>query len=412
MVRVLAYTSPALGHLEPLLPVLTALRSGGAEVSVRTLPDQLSRLRAHGVAAGPLDPAVLAVGLEDWRARGQLAALRASVTTFAARAEHDAEDLARAIEEDSPDLLVVDVNSWGALAVAEASGLPYAVLAPYPLALRSRDAPPFGPGLRPARGFPGRLRDRLLSPVVLGTLERIMLPPLNRTRTARGLTPLRRYDDLLRAAPLVLATTAEPFEYHRRDWPGNVRLVGPCVDLEEEAEPPAWVTEIEQPIVLVTTSSEFQQDRRLVEAAVEGLRGTGLHVVATMPAGDPADRVAGPEAHVVGWAPHAPLLRSAVCAVTHGGMGATQRALAHGVPVCAVPFGRDQHEVARRVDVARAGTRLPAHRLTPDRLRAAVQRAIGLRPGAARVATAFAAAPGAAGAASAVLGLSRASDRH
>ena len=29
-------------------------------------------------------------------------------------------------------------------------------------------------------------------------------------------------------------------------------------------------------------------------------------------------------------------------------MGATQKALAHGVPVCAVPFGRDQFEVARR----------------------------------------------------------------
>jgi hypothetical protein len=36
-------------------------------------------------------------------------------------------------------------------------------------------------------------------------------------------------------------------------------------------------------------------------------------------------------------------------------MGATQKALAHGVPVCAVPFGRDQLEVARRVEVAAAG---------------------------------------------------------
>jgi hypothetical protein len=46
-----------------------------------------------------------------------------------------------------------------------------------------------------------------------------------------------------------------------------------------------------------------------------------------------------------------------------------QKALARGVPVCAVPFGRDQLEVARRVEVAGAGTRLPASRLSPDHLR-------------------------------------------
>jgi UDP:flavonoid glycosyltransferase YjiC (YdhE family) len=75
-------------------------------------------------------------------------------------------------------------------------------------------------------------------------------------------------------------------------------------------------------------------------------------------------------------------------------MGATQKALAHGVPVVAVPFGRDQREVARRVEVSGAGVRLPASRLSPDRLRAAVQAAMARREGAARVAAGFAAAGG------------------
>ena len=58
--------------------------------------------------------------------------------------------------------------------------------------------------------------------------------------------------------------------------------------------------------------------------------------------------------------------------ICHGGMGITQKALAHGVPVCVVPFGRDQFEFARRVAVARAGTLLPAKRLTVARLRASL----------------------------------------
>jgi UDP:flavonoid glycosyltransferase YjiC (YdhE family) len=40
-----------------------------------------------------------------------------------------------------------------------------------------------------------------------------------------------------------------------------------------------------------------------------------------------------------------------------------------------VPFGRDQLEVARRVAIAGAGTRLPAPRLDPERLRRRVREA-------------------------------------
>ncbi|EUA85040.1 glycosyltransferase domain protein [Mycobacterium xenopi 4042] len=42
--------------------------------------------------------------------------------------------------------------------------------------------------------------------------------------------------------------------------------------------------------------------------------------------------------------------------------------------VCVVPFARDQAEVARRVEMARCGTRLPAKKLTARRLRAACTR--------------------------------------
>ena len=52
------------------------------------------------------------------------------------------------------------------------------------------------------------------------------------------------------------------------------------------------------------------------------------------------------------------------------------QALARGVPVCVVPFGRDQFEVARRVEVARCGTRLPARKLTAARLSAKVRQAM------------------------------------
>ena len=204
--------------------------------------------------------------------------------------------------------------------------------------------------------------------------------------------------------------TAEPFEYPRAHWPSSVVMVGPCA-----FEPPVSaagsdgsidvldaVRERGRPLVLVTTSSEFQDDGRLVDAALEALAGEDVTVVATVPAGDGARRALPGNAIVVRYAPHSALLPHAVVAVTHGGLGATQKALAHGVPVVAVPFGRDQFEVARRVEVAAAGVRLTSRRLRPDRLRDAAARARTMTTGARRVAAGFAAAGGAAAAADAV----------
>lgn len=102
------------------------------------------------------------------------------------------------------------------------------------------------------------------------------------------------------------------------------------------------------------------------------------------------------------YVPHTPVLRRAACVICHAGMGITQKALAHGVPVVAVPFGRDQPEVARRVEVARAGVRLPASRVTPDRIRQALHAAMSRRPGAEHIAEAFAASGGPTAAADAL----------
>jgi UDP:flavonoid glycosyltransferase YjiC (YdhE family) len=83
-------------------------------------------------------------------------------------------------------------------------------------------------------------------------------------------------------------------------------------------------------------------------------------------------------------------------------MGITQKALAAGVPVCAIPFGRDQFEVARRVAVTDAGVMLPKSKLSAKRVREAVVEAMAKAPGAQRVAASFEAAGGASAAADAM----------
>lgn len=393
MSRILAYTSPGRGHLYPLIPILDELRRRGHEISLRTLESGVPLALSRGFDAVRISPAIEAIEHDDWQAGNPRAALIHAMRIFAARAQHEAPDLRQAIAEERPDALLIDINCWGALGAAEAWGGPWASFCPYPLPLSSPDAPPFGPGLRPARGPIGRTRDRLMRPLVTGVFERAMLPPLNLVRRDIGLGPFAHADEIFRRPELLIYMTAEPFEYPRRDWPASVVMVGPC-EWEPTHEVPAWLEAIKGPIVLVTTSSEFQNDGRLVGAALEALADEQVAVVATLPTGDLTQFRVPANARVERFVPHGPLLDRAVCAVTHAGMGATQKALSRGVPVCAVPFGRDQLEVARRVEVAAAGTRLPAKRLNPERLRLKVREAMTKTPGAARIAAAFKAAGG------------------
>jgi MGT family glycosyltransferase len=404
MARILVYTTPARGHLFPVIPILDELRARGHEIAVRTLASQVELLRGRGFDAAPIDPVIEQMDTDDYLARTPLGAQKRSVRIFARRAEHDAQDLRGAIDGLSPDAVLVDVNAWGALAAAEAWGGPSASWCPYPIPLPSRDAPPFGPGFPPARGPAGRLRDAVLGPLIFGSVMRIVGPAVNEIRARAGLPPLDDAMDMLGGLALMLYMTAEPFEYPRSDWPANLRLVGPC-DWDPPAEPPAWLAGIDDPIVLVTTSSEFQDDGHLVRCALEGLADQRVHVVATLPSIDPASFDVPANARVLPFTPHAAILDRAACAVTHGGMGATQKALTRGVPVCAVPFGRDQLEVARRVEVAGAGTRLLSRRLSPQRLRAAVLEAMRRGEGARKIAESYRATGGAPAAAIAFEGI-------
>lgn len=401
MSKILAYTSPALGHLYPLTPVLLELAARGHDIVLRTHSSAVDLMNELGFDAAAVDPRIEDAELEDWRASNPRKALNLSVALLAKRAENEAPELTALIDEEQPDAVIVDTNAFGALAAAEAWGGNWAALCPFPLPLGSEDAPPFGPGLKPATGPLGRLRDRALRPIIYRTFDKAMRPATHDVRIANGLAPLEKVDDLFRKPPLLILATAEPFEYPRSDWPDSILMIG-ASPWEPPADPPDWLDEIDRPIVLVTTSSEFQNDGKLIEVAFEALAGEDVAVVATVPAGDAASFRPPANGRVVSFTPHGPLLDRAVCAITHGGMGGTQKALAKGVPVCAVAFGRDQLEVARRVETADAGVMLTSRKLSPERLRKAVALARTKTAGAQRVADGFLAAGGAAAAADAI----------
>ncbi|QIS14093.1 glycosyltransferase [Nocardia arthritidis] len=392
MSQILVFTRPSKGHLYPLVPVLGELSARGHRITAETLPGSQNVLNPLGITVRELPESLTRDDLDDGAQSSPQAALSAAMHALVRHIPDEITAIEAAVDAVRPDALIVDMTSIGAQIYAAASGLPWASWSPMLLPIPSRCVPPFGPGLTPMRGPLGRIRDA----VVQTKMDRLwdeVLPQINAARLDHRLPPLRHTFDYLAQPPLMLNFTAQPFDDPRDDWPTEVQQIGPGL-WAPPATRPAWLDEIDRPLAIVTCSTEFQDDGALAQIAMDALSDSGMYTVVTAGAVDPSSFSVPANARVEAFLPHHLLLDRTAVVVSHGGMGITQKALAAGVPVCVVPFGRDQREVARRVVTNKAGVWVPKKKLTVTGLRAGIERAQRCAPGARRVAAGFAAAGG------------------
>jgi len=314
MARVLAYTSPARGHLYPVVDLLVECTRRGHSVEVHALASEVQVLGAAGLEAHALAGAIEALPLDDSRALTPLGALRRVLAKFLERAPHEVASLRRALEQRRPDLLLVDINALGAAALAEASGVPWVMFSPYLLPLLSRDVPPFGLGLTPGSGAWFRVRDAAVRATLRAALADFTRPT-NQLRLSLGARPLDHVIDFPLPAPRLLSLTTAAFEYPRSDWPSSVRFCGPGL-WQPPAPQPALAGESGPAFVLITTSSEAQGDARLIEVALDALAGLPYRVVATSAAHDAARFRAPDNACVARFLPHEAFLPRAAAVIT------------------------------------------------------------------------------------------------
>ena len=154
MARILAYTSPALGHLFPAMPILEELRGRGHEVALRTLASQVegcarARLRRRADRSRRSSASHTTTGGPGPRSGAGSATLH--VFRRASRARRSAT-CGGAIEEERARPRRSSTSSPGARGGRRGLGRPPGPsFCPFPPPFPSRDAPPFGPGLPPGR---------------------------------------------------------------------------------------------------------------------------------------------------------------------------------------------------------------------------------------------------------------------
>ncbi len=156
---------------------------------------------------------------------------------------------------------------------------------------------------------------------------------------------------LLDHANLVLHATDRVFDYDHLDLPPRHHYVGPLL-WEPLAAPRDYLSDAGDPWVLVTLSSQLQDDVPLARMALDALADVPVRVLATIGPGHQPDELEPlpGNARVVQYAPHAPVLQQSRLFISHAGHGAVMKALWYGVPMVLVPWGRDQPGVAARAE--------------------------------------------------------------
>jgi UDP:flavonoid glycosyltransferase YjiC (YdhE family) len=383
------------GNIPLIMPVVTRLVARGHQVRIMAgpgvrhsrLPVSQAFLRRIGVAGAavvpfrdpdihPFDHGSPALGLVgNWVPKAFRAVQREAQATSWAPAW--AEQFSAELQKERPDVVVIDFVLLGAIAAAEAAGIPAVVLMHNVMSRPLPGVPPYGPGLLPARGPLGLLRD------VLGrfTVDRVHIrnggPPLNRARALLGLPPLRSPFEQYDRAARVLVLTSAAFDYQAHRLPANVRHVGtPVDDAGSPPWSPPWPPDDARPMVLVSLSTLEQGQAVIMQRIVQSLAPLPVRGLVTLgPALDPAQFKAPPNVRLEAFVPHSAVLPQAKAMVTQCGLGTLMKALANGVPLVCIPLVGDQPDNAARAVAHGVGIRVERDS-TPEQIRSAIERVL------------------------------------
>ena len=347
------------GTVPPELGVVRRVVERGHRVTV--LADESMAAQVVLTGADERNWSRRSTEFRDWELRGPLAQARGMAEhMLVGPAAQQADDTITAIDDLEPDLVVTSGFALGAMIAAESRGLPFDLLMPNVYVLPADGMPPFGAGLRPARGPLGRARDRVVRSGGARLIDRYALGELNDIRSRHGIVAVSTLWDQLQRARRQLVLTSAAFDFPAT-LPANARYVGPILDDPAWADNSDWrLPDGDGPLVVVAMSSTFQNHVDCLQRITDALAGLPVRgLVTTGPAVEPGAIRAPANVAVVTSAPHRLVLRQASLVITHGGHGTVVKALAAGVPLVVLHHGRDQADNAVRVTTRGAGVAVP-----------------------------------------------------
>ncbi len=394
MSRVVVAASPLAGHTFPMIQIAGELVAAGHDVTFVGGERFAERVARAGATLRPLT----GKAAYDDRRMGEFFPERSTLSPgpemvvwdmshIFGDAIPDQHALIQELLAEDPDTVVVsELLFLGCLPSVHGAGVRprrWIGVGITPLYYPSDDTTPFGPVPAPPgtdQAEANRAANAGLAAAFSGAGEH--LEQVVGGLGATGFTLRDFFTGMYTMPDEVLQLTVPEFEFPRSDMPEDlIRFVGPLPPAAQEdwTEPGWWpALDGDRPVVVVTQGTLANDDlSELVEPTLAAFDGEDVLVVAAL--GRPATDLSAPvpaNAVVEEFVPFDRLLPHADVFVTNGGYGATQQALAAGVPVVVAGQTEDKPAIAARVGLLGLGVDLRTQRPEPEQVAGAVRQVL------------------------------------
>ncbi|MSV35367.1 MAG: hypothetical protein EXQ47_07185 [Bryobacterales bacterium] len=221
------------GNTPPMLSVVRRLVARGHQVRILADPCNQEEAEAAGASFSSwtrgyrrLDKSWESDPLKDWEVSSPLAVIaRLRDRLFFGPSLAYAGDVRDELRRFPADVIVPSEMLFGAMAAAEAAGVPCVGLAANICLFPLPGVPPFGPGFLPARNMFERLRDSAVRSLTRREFGK-GAPVFNATRRALGLAPLQHPLDQLERLTRLLVLTSPAFDFPAAPLPAHVVYAG------------------------------------------------------------------------------------------------------------------------------------------------------------------------------------------
>ncbi len=396
--KILIASTPAAGHVNPMLAIARILMTDGHDVTIYTGSAFRDRVEAAGAKffslppdadVDPTDPfarfpelKVLPPG-PDW--------LRVVMERFFVEnipAQH--ADLQKLLQSFGPDVIVGDDCFFGVLPMllgARSKRPPIVLCGTSILHWPREDGAPLFLGLPPATTPKQRAEYAAVARDFHEVVDRPVGLRLNKLLKELGARPtsMTLFHSSVGLADAYLQLSVSSFEFPR-DIPRSVHFVGTPPIIPGQVPPPPWAHELDgsRKVVLVTQGTVANHNfNLLVGPTVAALADEPDILVVATAGGRPIEAIPGPipsNTRVSSYLPFEWLLPKVDVLVTNGGYGSVNQAMSFGIPLVTAGLTEDKADVNARVAWSGVGINLATNEPSRDALRGAV-RAVLDQPG-------------------------------
>jgi MGT family glycosyltransferase len=392
--KILFASTPATGHINPLLAITRILLAEGHEITFLTGSAFRDRIENSGAKFVSLQGRADFDGRDFLSVAPELKDIPPGLEWFrvaierifvdAIPAQH--QGLLQALEECQADVIVGDDMFFGVLPMllGSLSKRPPVVLCGTSfLHLAREDGAPNFLGLPPAITDEQRRQYVDIAREYDEAVDQPSLLGLNKVLNALSVRPVSvpLFHSVVELADAYMQLSVPRFEFPRR-IPHTVHFVGTPPIIPGQAPLPPWARELDgsRKVVLVTQGTVANHNFGLLIAPTLAALAAEPDVLVVATTGgrsiDAIPDALPPNARIASFLPFEWLLPRVDVLVTNGGYGSVNQAMSFGIPLVTAGMTEDKADVNARVAWSGVGLNLATNEPTQEALRAAVRTAL------------------------------------